>query len=166
MRFAGGARRVGVSGAVLLVSVALALSACTAGQDPESSNPSANSIVAEAKPGDDSVTATCAAFSIIFTTIGNAQRDLASGAISTDQHAALMDSAYVGFQSLLTFPGDQRGLRPETEAVVNYIEANPATTPALLLDPSTKEYQAAIEPLTAACLANGSEIATYGTTGG
>ena len=166
MRAARGTRAIEIICASALLGMVLILPACTATADPQPSVVPEVSTAAEVTASGDAIAATCAGVSVISTTVGNAQRDFASGAISDAQLSALINSAYAGYRSVLAFPPDQRGLRSEVEAVVAYIEANPPSASIPRFDPTAPEYYAALEPLTAGCLANGSEIAEFATTGG
>lgn len=117
-------------------------------------------------PRDAAIAATCATVSAATTTLSNARVDRESGAISDDQYAALVNSSATVFQSLLVVNESQRGLRAEIQAVADFLDKNPLTSPSEARFEYGDEFGALLVPVREHCATNLSELVNYATSGG
>jgi hypothetical protein len=152
---------------VLLVSCAAPTGSVTEpGSATADSSSSGDSPIHQSDESNVAIASTCASISVIQTTIGNARRGLADASLSDDQYAVLIDSAYVGFKSVLAFPPDQRGLRTQVEGLVAAIDAEPPAPGGVRFNVEAATYSDAIAEISELCEQAGSEVAGYSTSGG
>lgn len=156
-----------VASAVLVIVSLAGCSGAPSTQAP-SATPTDDGVPAEpaGTPRDAAIAATCAAVSAATTTLSNARVDRELGAITDDQYAALVNSSATGFEALLAFNASQRGLRAEVQAVVDFLDRNPLTSPSEARFEYGDEFGALLVPVREHCATNLSELAVYATSGG
>jgi hypothetical protein len=155
----------------LLVVPAILLSGCAAGAAGDEVRPVAKTAVPNDEvladsvgdPVDAAIAATCAAFSALTSTLENAYQRMTDHTLSTEQYAAILGSSYYGLVTLTGNPG-QRGLSDEVEELLELVgDSNAAASGTL--DPRSKEFVGATEPIIRACTSNNSKVTMFSAGG-
>ena len=104
---------------------------------------------------------TCAAVSALDNTIHNSGASLKLGEIDASQHAAIVNAAAEGFSALTKLPESDRGLRAETQTVVDLIESAEATPSGARFDPDAEAFHISMKSLYEACAANSTDVVIW-----
>jgi hypothetical protein len=148
------------------ITTATLLSGCTQ-LAPAPTDP----LPASASPAPDVVmdqhsraTPTCAAATILESTLLNAHLDLERDAITDAQWVAVVNSTVIGFRSIAQQP--DWGLQAEARSLIKYIDASSPSPSGALFNPDATEWDTLIQAFNRSCDANGTEVALWAATGG
>ena len=148
------------------ITTATLLASCTQVQSaPSSSSPAHASPATNAAMDQRSSTApTCAAATILESALFNAHLDLARGAITQDQWAAVVNSTVVGFRGLAQHP--DWGLQNQARTLIGYIDASSQSPSGALFDPDATEWNSRRQAFNTSCETSGTPVALWAATGG
>jgi hypothetical protein len=153
--------------AAAAITAALLLSGCTPIAAASSApKPAAVSSATSATvmDGHSQIALTCAAASILESTLYNARVDMERGAITPTQSAAIVNSTVINFRGLAQHP--DWGLQDQARALSNFIESSSPLPTGALFDIYSNEWESQRQALNAECKQNDTEVAIMAATGG
>jgi hypothetical protein len=152
------------------MAVAITTATLLAGCTQVASAPSSSSL-ASASPAADaamdqhlSTAPTCAAATVLESTLFNAHVDLAKGAITEAQWVAVVNSTVIGFRSLAQHP--DWGLQNQARSLIGYIDASSPSPSGVLFNPDSPDWDSRRQAFNTSCDTNGTPVALWAATGG